>query len=153
MWTKYTCLLQVLLSVFLVVKFVKYFMDVLSPHIMCYLLLNLTKPFRLFLQQVCQSLHTLWSAPFRIVISLVLLYMQLGIASLLGALLLVLMFPIQVWASLQGALDFCWSAVLPAPFYVIFSCLFMWLCLQFELFVQKFISIHFILRCRIVSMK
>ncbi|XP_022879360.1 ABC transporter C family member 2-like isoform X2 [Olea europaea var. sylvestris] len=49
------------------------------------------------LQQVCQSLHTLWSAPFRIVISLVLLYMQLGIASLLGALLLVLMFPIQTF--------------------------------------------------------
>ncbi|XP_050287870.1 ABC transporter C family member 2-like isoform X2 [Quercus robur] len=47
------------------------------------------------LQQICQSLHTLWSAPFRIVISMVLLYRQLGVASLLGALLLVLLFPVQ----------------------------------------------------------
>uniref|UniRef100_A0A7N0U2M8 ABC-type xenobiotic transporter n=3 Tax=Kalanchoe fedtschenkoi TaxID=63787 RepID=A0A7N0U2M8_KALFE len=47
------------------------------------------------LQQVTQSLHALWSAPFRIIIALVLLFQQLGIASLLGALLLVLMFPIQ----------------------------------------------------------
>ncbi|KAL8248288.1 hypothetical protein R6Q59_005156 [Mikania micrantha] len=47
------------------------------------------------LQQVTQSLHTLWSAPFRIIIALVLLYEQLGVASILGALLLVLMFPIQ----------------------------------------------------------
>ncbi|GKA84558.1 ABC transporter C family member 2 isoform X1, partial [Tanacetum coccineum] len=44
---------------------------------------------------VCQSLHTLWSAPFRIILALVLLYQQLGIASLLGALLLVLMFSLQ----------------------------------------------------------
>jgi ABC-type multidrug transport system fused ATPase/permease subunit len=49
------------------------------------------------LQAICQSLHTLWSAPFRIIIALVLLYMQLGAASLLGALLLVLMFPIQTY--------------------------------------------------------
>ncbi|KAL2524409.1 ABC transporter C family member 2 [Abeliophyllum distichum] len=49
------------------------------------------------LQQICQSLHTLWSAPFRITIALVLLYMQLGVASLLGALLLVLMFPVQTF--------------------------------------------------------
>ncbi|GKV52727.1 hypothetical protein SLEP1_g59297 [Rubroshorea leprosula] len=48
------------------------------------------------LQQICQSLHTLWSAPFRIVFAMVLLYQQLGVASLLGALLLVLLFPIQV---------------------------------------------------------
>ncbi|KAI4365222.1 hypothetical protein MLD38_021227 [Melastoma candidum] len=47
------------------------------------------------LQQVCQSLHTLWSAPFRIVVAMVLLYQQLGVASLLGALLLVLLFPLQ----------------------------------------------------------
>ncbi|KAH9747882.1 ABC transporter C family member 2 [Citrus sinensis] len=47
------------------------------------------------LQQVCQALHTLWSAPFRIIISLVLLYNELGVASLLGALLLVFMFPVQ----------------------------------------------------------
>ncbi|XP_057763903.1 ABC transporter C family member 2-like [Salvia miltiorrhiza] len=49
------------------------------------------------LQQICQSLHTLWSAPFRIIIALVLLYLQLGVASLLGALLLVLLFPIQTF--------------------------------------------------------
>lgn len=49
------------------------------------------------LQQVCQALHTLWSAPFRIIISLVLLYNELGVASLLGALLLVFMFPVQTF--------------------------------------------------------
>lgn len=49
------------------------------------------------LQQVCQQLHTLWSAPFRIIISMVLLYQQLGVASLLGSLMLVLMFPIQTF--------------------------------------------------------
>lgn len=49
------------------------------------------------LQQICQSLHTVWSAPFRIIIALILLYQQLGVASLLGALLLVLLFPIQTF--------------------------------------------------------
>ncbi|KAI9074946.1 hypothetical protein K1719_043109 [Acacia pycnantha] len=49
------------------------------------------------LQQICQSLHTVWSAPFRIIVALVLLYQQLGVASLLGALLLVLLFPIQTF--------------------------------------------------------
>jgi ABC-type multidrug transport system fused ATPase/permease subunit len=47
------------------------------------------------LQQVCQQLHSLWSAPFRIVISMVLLYAQLGPAALVGALMLVLLFPVQ----------------------------------------------------------
>ncbi|PON71683.1 ATP-binding cassette containing protein [Parasponia andersonii] len=47
------------------------------------------------LQQICQLLHDLWSAPFRIVISMVLLYQQLGVASLFGALMLILMLPIQ----------------------------------------------------------
>ncbi|XP_023004008.1 ABC transporter C family member 2-like [Cucurbita maxima] len=47
------------------------------------------------LQQVTQSLHTLWSAPFRITVAMVLLYQQLGVSSLLGASLLVLLFPIQ----------------------------------------------------------
>ncbi|PSS35050.1 ABC transporter C family member 2 like [Actinidia chinensis var. chinensis] len=47
------------------------------------------------LQQMCQQLHGLWSAPFRITIAMVLLYQQLGAASLLGSLMLVLMFPIQ----------------------------------------------------------
>ncbi|KAK4801560.1 hypothetical protein SAY86_022047 [Trapa natans] len=49
------------------------------------------------LQQICQSLHTLWSAPFRIIVSMVLLYQQLGFASLLGALMLVLLFPLQTF--------------------------------------------------------
>ncbi|XP_020554194.1 ABC transporter C family member 12-like isoform X1 [Sesamum indicum] len=49
------------------------------------------------LQQICQQLHGLWSAPFRIVMAMVLLYQQLGIASLLGSLMLVLMFPIQTF--------------------------------------------------------
>lgn len=47
-------------------------------------------------QQICQQLHGLWSAPFRIAVSMVLLYQQLGVASLLGSAMLVLMFPIQV---------------------------------------------------------
>ncbi|XP_039167225.1 ABC transporter C family member 12 isoform X1 [Eucalyptus grandis] len=47
------------------------------------------------LQQICQQLHNLWSAPFRIVIAMVLLYQQLGVASLLGSLMLVLMIPLQ----------------------------------------------------------
>ncbi|XLU34277.1 hypothetical protein S245_070343, partial [Arachis hypogaea] len=44
-----------------------------------------------------QSLHTLWSAPFCITIAMVLLYQQLGVASLLGTLILVLMFPLQTF--------------------------------------------------------
>ncbi|XP_010051984.2 ABC transporter C family member 12 [Eucalyptus grandis] len=47
------------------------------------------------LERICQQLHNLWSAPFRIVIAMVLLYQQLGIASLLGSLMLVLMIPFQ----------------------------------------------------------
>ncbi|KAJ6364107.1 hypothetical protein OIU76_029117 [Salix suchowensis] len=47
------------------------------------------------LQQICQQLHGLWSAPFRIIISVVLLYQQLGVASLFGSLMLVLMVPTQ----------------------------------------------------------
>ncbi|KAG6735329.1 hypothetical protein POTOM_062111 [Populus tomentosa] len=49
------------------------------------------------LQQICQSLHTLWSAPFRIIVAMVLLYQHLNVASLLGALMLVLLFPIQTF--------------------------------------------------------
>ncbi|XP_068657301.1 ABC transporter C family member 2-like [Aristolochia californica] len=48
-------------------------------------------------QMVCQQLHSLWSAPFRIIISMVLLYQQLGVASLLGALMLLIMFPLQTF--------------------------------------------------------
>ncbi|CAI0545470.1 unnamed protein product [Linum tenue] len=47
------------------------------------------------IQQVCQQLHNLWSAPFRITLSMILLYQQLGVASLLGSLLLILMIPVQ----------------------------------------------------------
>ncbi|XP_022898991.1 ABC transporter C family member 2-like isoform X2 [Olea europaea var. sylvestris] len=47
------------------------------------------------LQQICQQLHGLWSAPFRIIMAMVLLYQQLGVASLLGSIMLVLMFPVQ----------------------------------------------------------
>ncbi|XP_073280878.1 ABC transporter C family member 12-like isoform X1 [Primulina huaijiensis] len=49
------------------------------------------------LQQICQQLHGLWSAPFRITMAMILLYQQLGVASLLGSLMLVLMFPIQAF--------------------------------------------------------
>ncbi|KAK6781531.1 hypothetical protein RDI58_019327 [Solanum bulbocastanum] len=49
------------------------------------------------LQQICQSLHTIWSAPLRIIVALVLLYQLLGVAALIGALLLVLMFPVQTF--------------------------------------------------------
>lgn len=45
---------------------------------------------------MCQQLHGLWSAPFRIILAMVLLYQQLGVASLLGSLMLVLLLPLQV---------------------------------------------------------
>ncbi|KAL9383972.1 hypothetical protein Peur_024295 [Populus x canadensis] len=47
------------------------------------------------LQQICLLLHGLWSAPFRITMSMVLLYQQLGVASLFGSLVLVIMVPTQ----------------------------------------------------------
>ncbi|CAI5459586.1 unnamed protein product [Closterium sp. Yama58-4] len=43
------------------------------------------------LQMVCQQLHGLWSAPLRILVCIFLLYQQLGVASLLGLLMLLLM--------------------------------------------------------------
>lgn len=49
------------------------------------------------LQQICQQLHGLWSAPFRIVLSMALLHQQLGVASLFGSMMLVLLFPIQTF--------------------------------------------------------
>nr|DAD37246.1 TPA_asm: hypothetical protein HUJ06_007887 [Nelumbo nucifera] len=49
------------------------------------------------LQQICQQLHSLWSAPFRIIVAMVLLYNELGVASLLGSLMLVLLIPIQTY--------------------------------------------------------
>ncbi|GMI96631.1 multidrug resistance-associated protein 13, ATP-binding cassette C12 [Hibiscus trionum] len=47
------------------------------------------------LQGVCEQLHIFWSAPFSIINSMVLLYQQLGVASLLGSLMLVLNVPLQ----------------------------------------------------------
>ncbi|XP_047332545.1 ABC transporter C family member 12-like isoform X2 [Impatiens glandulifera] len=49
------------------------------------------------LQQVCQQLHNMWSFPFRITMALLLLYQQLGAASLFGCLILVLVFPLQTF--------------------------------------------------------
>ncbi|CAI5461421.1 unnamed protein product [Closterium sp. Yama58-4] len=43
------------------------------------------------LQMVCQQLHGLWSAPLRILVCIFLLYQQLGVASVLGLLMLLLM--------------------------------------------------------------
>ncbi|KAJ4837828.1 Multidrug resistance-associated protein 9 [Turnera subulata] len=49
------------------------------------------------LQDMCEDLHGVWSLPFRIVIAMVLLYQQLGIASLLGSLVLLLLLFIQTF--------------------------------------------------------
>ncbi|XP_047331263.1 ABC transporter C family member 12-like [Impatiens glandulifera] len=49
------------------------------------------------LQQVCQQLHNIWSSPFRITMAMILLYQQLGAASLFGCLILVMMFPLQTF--------------------------------------------------------
>lgn len=49
------------------------------------------------LQQICQQLHGLWSAPVRIIFAIVLLYQQLGWASIIGSCILVLMFPAQTY--------------------------------------------------------
>ena len=49
------------------------------------------------LQQICQQLHGLWSAPIRIVFAVVLLFQQLGWASVIGSSILVLMFPAQAY--------------------------------------------------------
>ncbi|WJX30575.1 Multidrug resistance-associated protein 9 [Trifolium repens] len=49
------------------------------------------------LQQICEQLHGLWSAPFQIIIAMVLLYQQLGVASLVGSLILVLIIPLQAF--------------------------------------------------------
>ncbi|CAN8313677.1 unnamed protein product [Cochlearia groenlandica] len=47
------------------------------------------------LQQVTEQVHGLWSGPFRIIFSMILLYQQLGVASLLGSLILFLLIPLQ----------------------------------------------------------
>lgn len=48
-------------------------------------------------QQTCQQLHSLWSAPLRIIIAIVLLYQQLGLASILGSMMLLALFPVQAF--------------------------------------------------------
>jgi ABC-type multidrug transport system fused ATPase/permease subunit len=47
------------------------------------------------LQSFCEVMHVLWSAPLRIVTSLVLLYYLLGLAAVFGAAILLAMIPIQ----------------------------------------------------------
>ncbi|KAL0552183.1 hypothetical protein IC582_011287 [Cucumis melo] len=47
------------------------------------------------LENITKSLHELWSSIFRIIVAMVLIYRQLGVSSLLGASLLILLFPIQ----------------------------------------------------------
>ncbi|XP_010460830.1 PREDICTED: ABC transporter C family member 11 isoform X1 [Camelina sativa] len=47
------------------------------------------------LQLLAEQLHGLWSAPFRIILSMILLYQQLGVASILGSLILFLLIPLQ----------------------------------------------------------
>ncbi|KAL4010223.1 hypothetical protein IC575_030453 [Cucumis melo] len=49
------------------------------------------------LENITKSLHELWSSIFRIIVAMVLIYRQLGVSSLLGASLLILLFPIQVY--------------------------------------------------------
>ncbi|KAF4673598.1 ATP-binding cassette sub- C member 8 [Perkinsus chesapeaki] len=47
------------------------------------------------LQMLCNFVNTAWSAPLRITISMVLLYKELGMASVVGAMVLVIMTPVQ----------------------------------------------------------
>jgi ABC-type multidrug transport system fused ATPase/permease subunit len=49
------------------------------------------------LQQIAQQLHSLWSSPLRIVIAITLLYKQLGVASLFGSMVLLVMIPLQTF--------------------------------------------------------
>ncbi|XP_050370620.1 LOW QUALITY PROTEIN: ABC transporter C family member 12-like [Argentina anserina] len=58
-------------------------------------ILNMMTTDAMALQRTCEQLHGLWSAPFRIIVAMVLLYQQLGVASLIGSLMLILMIPIQ----------------------------------------------------------
>ena len=51
-----------------------------------------------FFQLIVEQLHGLWSAPFRIIMSIILLYQQLGVSSLFGSLILFLLIPLQVWS-------------------------------------------------------
>jgi len=49
------------------------------------------------LQQICQQLHSIWSAPVRIIVAMTLLYRQLGIASIFASMVLLVMFPTQTF--------------------------------------------------------
>ncbi|KAL8152436.1 hypothetical protein V2J09_010196 [Rumex salicifolius] len=86
-WIGYVYAFSIFLGVFLGVLFeAQYFQNVMRVG------------FRLrSTLQICQSLHTVWSAPFRIVIAMILLYRELGVASIVGAVLLVFLFPLQTY--------------------------------------------------------
>eukprot|EP00271_Cylindrocystis_brebissonii_P007833 TRINITY_DN2165_c0_g1_i1.p1 TRINITY_DN2165_c0_g1~~TRINITY_DN2165_c0_g1_i1.p1 ORF type:complete len:1709 (-),score=349.89 TRINITY_DN2165_c0_g1_i1:1265-6391(-) len=56
------------------------------------------------LQAVVQQLHNVWSAPFRIVMAMVLLYQELGIAALIGLIVLLFLIPIQAFMMNQQRL-------------------------------------------------
>ncbi|CAK9265220.1 unnamed protein product [Sphagnum jensenii] len=49
------------------------------------------------LQQICQQLHSIWSAPVRIIVAMTLLYRQLGIASIFASMVLLVLFPTQTF--------------------------------------------------------
>jgi len=49
------------------------------------------------LQQIAQQLHSLWSSPLRIIIAISLLYRQLGVASIFGSMVLLVMIPLQTF--------------------------------------------------------
>ena len=56
------------------------------------------------LEQACQTFHSIWSAPIRMVFALYFLYNQLGYSAFIGASMLFLMLPIQkrIVTRLQG---------------------------------------------------
>lgn len=45
----------------------------------------------------CPSFHAVWSLPIQIVVSLYLLYMQIGLAFLAGLIFAILLIPINKW--------------------------------------------------------
>jgi ATP-binding cassette subfamily C (CFTR/MRP) protein 1 len=47
------------------------------------------------LQLLTQNLHLLWSSPLRIVVALILLFNELGVATIAGVLILLLLIPLQ----------------------------------------------------------
>lgn len=116
-------------------EYINYYYIIFDCLIHCLIWLYI----RWFLQQICQSLHTMWSAPFRIVVALVLLYWQLGVAALLGALLLILLFPIQVYEPYftQVLLMFCFFFFVEETYVF-----FLLICLTCCLGVTSWYAIH-----------